>query len=416
MHPFRSSSQRCRAAVLAGAVLAAAVVLSPSSPTTARAAVASQVLPSTASGIHEFTGIQGDVGHNFTASELATIAAHADIVVALQIQIAQYGAALHADNPGIKLFAYQNGMFAQSSQGSTFPKTWYLYDRSGGKVMSKSNHNYLMNPLSTAPYMGAAGWAAYVASQCASKVASAPFTNGCYLDQVSSAGDTAFVTSPPVDPRTGQLFRLSDYMNAVTHVVDTTAAKTAVIGNSYESGIRYYGNSTNMLDASNGAAFEAEHWMGATQPRDAETLSKWKMDVQMLIDSQRHGHGVLVNFEDMSTNVTQWEAFNVATMLLGNNGHVWIHFDSSASTGVNFSNLQTQMMTAAIGSPTETYSSTDGYLRGGVYQRSFTRGRVLVNPSGSAVSVNLGATMKTLGGASVSSVKLAAYTGTVLLS
>jgi hypothetical protein len=117
----------------------------------------------------------------------------------------------------------------------------------------------------------------------------------------------------------------------------------------------------------------------------------------------------------MSTNLSQWQNFVVATMLLGNNGHVWIHFASSSSSGPDALQLNTPLMNAPIGSPTQTYSTTDGYLKGGVYQRSFTKGRVLVNPSGTAVTVKLGATMRTLGGTRVSSVKLAAYSGTVLL-
>jgi hypothetical protein len=57
----------------------------------------------------------------------------------------------------------------------------------------------------------------------------------------------------------------------------------------------------------------------------------------------------------------------------------------------------------------------DQYLSGGVYQRSFTNGRVLVNPSSSTVTVNLGKTMTTPTGTQVSSLTMAPYTGAVLL-
>jgi len=280
--------------------------------------------------------------------------------------------------------------------------------------MSKTNKNFLMNPMSTQSYGGDAGWAAYVAHQCVTKMAQAPLSNGCFLDQTSSAGDTGFVTSLPIDPQTGKLFTLPDFMHAVNLVGNAAAARAPTIGNSYESGYRYYANSTNIVDQSSVGVFEAEHWLGATQPRDAETLSKWKMDVQMLIDSQAHGHGVMLNFGDMSTNLAQWQCFNVATMLLGNNGHVWLHFDSSSSTGPNSWQLNTPIMNAPIGTPTETYTTTDQYLQNGVYQRSFTNGRVLVNPTGSTITVNLGATLTTIDGTSVTSISMPPYTGTVL--
>jgi hypothetical protein len=405
--PIRHAAIAALAVQLAGLTSAAAP--------RAQAAVSLQSFPATTAGIHRFMGIQSDPGHSFTASELAAIAKEDDILVALQVQISKYGAALRATNPGLRMFAYQNGMFAQSNQGSTFPNSWYLYDRYGKKVQSKSNHNYLMNPYSTATYQGSAGWAAYVAHQCQAKVAAASLATGCYLDQVSSAGDTGFVTSLPIDPSTGKPFTLSAYMAAVNRVINAAAAKTVVIGNSYESANRYYQNSTDAVDSTNGTVFEAEHWMGATQPRDAETLSMWKMDVQMLIDSQKHGHGAMVNFEDMSTNLSQWQGFVVATMLLGNNGHVWVHFASSSSSGPDALQLNTPLMNAPIGSPTETFTTTDGYLKGGVYQRSFTKGRVLVNPGGAAVTVKLAATMTTISGTRVNSLQLAPYSGTVLL-
>jgi len=381
----------------------------------AAGALDTTTFPSSAAGVHAFTGLQGDQSHTFTASELSAIGQQSDVVVGLAVQLKQYGLALRAANPSVRLFVYQNGMFAQSNQGSTFPSSWYLHDASGGKIMSKTNKNFLMNPMSTQSYGGDAGWAAYVAHQCVTKMAQAPLSNGCFLDQTSSAGDTGFVTSLPIDPQTGKLFTLPDFMHAVNLVGNAAAARAPTIGNSYESGYRYYANSTNIVDQSSVGVFEAEHWLGATQPRDAETLSKWKMDVQMLIDSQAHGHGVMLNFGDMSTNLDQWQCFNVATMLLGNNGHVWLHFDSSSSTGPNSWQLNTPIMNAPIGTPTETYTTTDQYLQNGVYQRSFTNGRVLVNPTGSTITVNLGATLTTIDGTSVTSISMPPYTGTVLI-
>ena len=413
-HARRTTMDRGRSCLARATALAAisAAALLAAVPASASPAAA---FTSTAANIHRFVGIQTQVGHTFTAAELNAIGAQNDIVVALPIQVNKYGPALRAVNPAIRFYVYQNGMLAGADQANAFPSSWYLHSLTGAKIQSKSNKNYLMNPFSTAVSGGDAGWAAYVAHRCASKIAQAPLASGCFLDQMSSAGNTDFVTSLPVDPRTGKLFTMTNYMNAVNIVGNAAAAKAPIIGNSYESGNRYYVNSDNIVDQSQMGMFEAEHWMGATQPRDAQTLSKWKMDVQMLLDSQAHGHGVLANFEDMSTNLDQWQAFNVATMLLGNNGHVWIQFESSASGGPQAWQLDTPLMNAPIGTPTETFTTTDQYLLGGVYQRTFTNGRVLVNPSSSAVTVNLGATMTTPTGTKVSSLTMAPYTGAVLL-
>jgi hypothetical protein len=412
VRPCRAIGSGRRLAALVGTATLAAFL---GSGGAANGSLSSSTFPSTASSVHAYTGLQGHQNHTFTASELSAIGQQSDIVVGLAVQLKQYGSALRAANPSVRLFVYQNGMFAQSNQGSTFPGSWYLHNAAGGKIMSKTNKNFLMNPMSTRAYGGDAGWAAYVAHQCVTKIAQAPLSNGCFLDQMSSAGNTAFVTSLPIDPQTGKLFTMPDFMHAVNLVGNATAARTPTIGNSYESGYRYYANSTNIVDQSSAGVFEAEHWLGATQPRDAETLSKWKMAVQMLIDSQAHGHGAMLNFGDMSTNLAQWQCFNVATMLLGNNGHVWLHFDSSSSTGPNSWELDTPIMNAPIGSPTETYTTTDQYFQNGVYQRSFTNGRVLVNPTGSTITVSLGATLTTIAGDSVTSISMPPYTGTVLI-
>jgi len=47
-----------------------------------------------------------------------------------------------------------------------------------------------------------------------------------------------------------------------------------------------------------------------------------------------------------------------------------------------------------LGAPATTGAKADDLLQGGVYRRDFAKGTVLVNPSGSAVMVSLGATMQ----------------------
>src|SRR3954470_18117292 len=92
-----------RMAVLATLIAAMAALAAPAS--------ARRVLPSTRAGIHQFTGIQGRIGHNFTASELKTIGRTSDIVTGLSVQIRQYGAHLRRANPRLRMFVYVNGMF-----------------------------------------------------------------------------------------------------------------------------------------------------------------------------------------------------------------------------------------------------------------------------------------------------------------
>jgi hypothetical protein len=239
--------------------------------------------------------------------------------------------------------------------------------------------------------------------------------NGCFLDQTSSAGNTAFVTALPIDPRTGRRFTMVAYMKAVNRVINAAAGRTTVIGNSYESGPRFFRNHTRIANLSRGAAFEAEHWMGATQPRDAETPDKWRKDVQMLIDSQLSGHGVLASFGELSTELTRWEAFVTASMLLGNDGHVWLQFESSSTAGGQAWQFDDRLMNAPLGAPLQTSTTVAGYLHGGIYRRPFDNGVVFVNPSSTPVTVTFPRPLHTLGGSLVTSITLPAVSGTILL-
>jgi hypothetical protein len=70
-----------------------------------------------------------------------------------------------------------------------------------------------------------------------------------------------------------------------------------------------------------------------------------------------------------------------------------------------------QMMDTNMGSPTGAYYSIQN-----VYTRDFTGGKVLFNPSANSHTINLGGTYVLLNGTSVTSIRLAPYTGETLLS
>jgi hypothetical protein len=374
-------------------------------------AQAHRILPSTRSGIHQFTGLQGRSSHRFSSSELATIGRSSDIVTGLAVQIKQYGPALRRANGHVRLFVYVNGMFAQSSQANEFPNSWYLHTRSGSKIRSSTHGNYLMNPFSRTPSHGAHGWAAYVAQQCVQKRKEAVYARGCFLDQMSSVGNTAFVSGQPINPKTGRPFSMHGYMGAVARVGNRAARAMPIIGNSYESGARYYSNDTRRVNRTDMRAFEAEHWLGATQPRDGHSLSTWKKNIQMVMSAQRHRKGVLLSFGDMSASVPQWQSYVVASMLLANNGRVWLHFDTPSKASWQ---LQTRIMHIAIGRPLRTARRVGGYFRHGVYRRRFTHGLVIVNPTGHTIAIHLSHPRRSPNGNLTTHVTAAPFSGTVL--
>jgi hypothetical protein len=100
-----------------------------------------------------------------------------------------------------------------------------------------------------------------------------------------------------------------------------------------------------------------------------------------------------------------WHRYSLATFLLG------------YQQGLTFYSFRTDHLLSStsayentpIGTPTGSYTKA-----GGVYQRNFTNGRVLVNPLTSSVTVSLGASFRNLDGNVVSSVTLPPHTGQIL--
>jgi hypothetical protein len=115
----------------------------------------------------------------------------------------------------------------------------------------------------------------------------------------------------------------------------------------------------------------------------------------------------------MASNLDQWQAYVVASMLLGNNGRVWVHFDAPGNGPASWQ-LNTPLMRAHIGRPLRTTRKVRGYLKGGVYRRPFSKGLVIVNPTSRTVVVHLRRPARLTTGQRVRRVTAVPFSGVVL--
>jgi hypothetical protein len=129
----------------------------------------------------------------------------------------------------------------------------------------------------------------------------------------------------------------------------------------------------------------------------------------MALLAQAHGHAALLNFSDLPTgaNAAAWQRFVFASALLAQTGHLYAQFAGNR-------NLDPQFQGLDIGAPTETWPSVDGLFQGGVYQRDFSSGKVLVNPSTSPVTVDLGGVYVDGIGNAGSTLVMPAFSGAVV--
>ncbi|MGN6378081.1 MAG: hypothetical protein ACTHNU_03955 [Gaiellales bacterium] len=372
--------------------------------------------PATDSGIHMEVGLQGVA--NPTQADAVSAAKMADVVVGLQNTISQYGAAMRQANPNVKLFVYFNAELVQSADCSTFPASWYLYGANGAKVTSKTHGNCAMYPMSTQPAtIGGTtynGWMDYVKKTAAAKLAQAPLASGMFLDQTSSALNSGFASTLPVDPATKALYTNAEWTSEMGQILQTTEQYTgkAVIGNSYEGGSRYW-KSNRPINTFAADAHESEHFLDANQPYWTN-LTKWQKNVNMMIDAQQSGKGIFVNFPNSpTTNLEQWRQYVTASYLMGNNGHAFLNFSTATQEPYQ---LPSALYSMQIGTPLKTATNVSGYLVGKVYQRQFTNGIALVNLSGGSQTVSLGGTYYDVSGKSMTSITLTNGTGAVLHS
>jgi Hypothetical glycosyl hydrolase family 15/Fibronectin type III domain len=338
----------------------------------------------------------------FTQDQAVAVASRYDVIVAYPQAFAPYLGAMRAANPNLVVLAYMNGMFAASTQGSSYPSDWYSYDASGVQVQNASNNNYLMNPSSS-------GWVQNRVTACQNALAQSGY-DGCMLDTLGVAPLTSgYCTALPVNPATGLTWTRSDWLAATTNLSQTvrsTVSPSLVVGNGLKDGpsLSESGVLFNGMDGGIAEAFLRSATQGsATYP----TETTWQQHVNMLANAPKPIMAMTkVWSSPTSDQLSQWHTFSLASFLLGTNGSDYFYFSSSSAEKP----VSVVPWTVDIGDPNGSYAAKDG-----VYQRPFTKGLVLVNPTTNAVTVPLSGSYQRMDGSSVSgSLTMAPDTGEIL--
>jgi putative glycosyl hydrolase-like family 15 (GHL15) protein len=359
-----------------------------------------------------------------TAIDLAT---RHDLITGVPGQFAEFVPEMRAANPNLRLFAYLNGMFAQSGQGSLFPESWYMRDAHGSKLQSTGYGNYLMDPRATTPVtIGGttySGWTDWVRRQCKQALERYHF-DGCFLDMLGAAPlSPGYLRGREAvsDSATNTPWVPSEYIavtGSVGRAVEDYVGKGA-IGNGLGWGGNFYSVPTRALLSATDISL-AEVWMRSpgSSPSTYPRVDRWKQEVQMLIDANRAGDSVEATIKvwtgASAAQQEAWRSFGQASFLIGNSGSSWLEFSPGRSTLAWHD--RSDLDGVDLGAALDTYASVDGYLRDGVYQRRFTQGIALVNPGDRAVTVDLEEEYRTPGGDKVKSVTLEPHSGQVLLA
>jgi hypothetical protein len=297
-------------------------------------------------------------------------------------------AAMKAINPNLKIFAYENSVFAQNWQGSVYPDSWYLRDAYGNKVINPASGNFLMDP--TQP-----GWIQDRISSCLQLMAQSGY-DGCYLDMLGLASlRKGFVSAHPIDPHTNLQWALNDWItvtSALAGQVTTAVAPKIVVGNGINSGSLYYSKKTPtkpLLDAMDGGIAEA--WLrGSTiSVSTYHEGNSWVQDAKLVGAAESAGKPLLglvkIGVSATSAQLASWQQYGLATLLMGTQGRSAFFFSPSITTSRT---SWYPIYNVIIGGPTGNMTKVVGNPVP-VYLRSFQYGTALVNNTTTATTLSL---------------------------
>lgn len=329
-----------------------------------------------------------------------------DYIAATRYMYRAHADAMKASNPDLTLLVYAHGTFVGGLD--VYPDAWYSYDAQGRKIRSTEFGNYLMDPSNP-------NWIKEVGDQCDSLVATSGY-HGCFIDVLGTAPlEPGYTTSLPINPATDEVWTKMDWLDATEHIAEVVTQRLApkpVFGNGLSDGTKYFrveAPTKRILDGLDGGMAE----LFVRPPNAPITAYKgeweWKQDVDMLVDAAARGEIVLTTTK-VWTDGTQyqkdaWHRYALATFLLGYTpGLTYFTFRYDRSLTFVHPYWDT-----GVGTPVRAYANV-----GGVYQRQFTNGKVVLNPTTTGVTLDLGGSYRTLQGNVVTSLWLAPHSGNVL--
>lgn len=394
-------------------------------------ATASSLVPATeASAAPPGFVASGKMGQRFAAVYMGTqpstlteaqavdIATRFDVLATDNRSFAGFVPAMKAANPRLRLLSYANASFVATQFGPTtgsFPTTLYARDAAGNFIQSRNFGSWLMQVQTPE-------WKDVAVEHC-KRYLQNPGFDGCFLDMLGAAPVISnYTTSKPINPATGSVWTRAEWMGEMARTgeyVQSKLPEALVAGNGLSWGLHYLdptGPTSTLWSGINGGMAELFVRLSTDAVTTYRSEVDWKKDVDMLVDAGKRGESVLAVTKLWVTATPAqrdaWQRYAFATFLLGTNGQQYLSF-SDAKTWEALT-ADAPIERADVGVPTTSYALM-GTTR--VYQRKFTKGMALVNPSGSSYRVSLGGRYHRAGTTgSFKSITVAPHSGEILLA
>ena len=351
----------------------------------------------------------GRSAQDYSRPEALDIARRYDLVLSLQRTFEDHLGAMRAENPDITMIVYDNILMTLRQGKSDYPDSWYARDKNGNKIVATAERikgTWQLEPSVKAVRENAV-------ATCRSKLGASGY-DGCYLDSLG-AGHLGNLASRPVNPRTKRPYTDSEWVEQTSQVAGYVSDRVdgLVLVNGISKGGAFFDDdldASRFFDRADGGNAEgwvrgAEQEIGKFRPED-----KWRDDVDLLVQAEKRGKTVIAMTKiwrpASGSWVERWRRYTYATFLLGTNGNQYLYFNPKGPGKPPGHHPYDDI---DLGRPTGAYFKADG-----MYQRWFTDGVALVNPTEAQATISLGGTYRNLSGQNVTSVTLGPNTADIL--
>ena len=324
-------------------------------------------------------------------------------------------ARLREVNPEITILRYRNfsSVDKSSSVLHEHPE-WILRDENGDPVPAHHEETgILMDPSSE-------GWRGYLAGKATHFVTQQGY-DGIMGDVVLMVNklDPDF---SGINTRTGQPYTTQEYRDEqyqiVLEVREAVGPDKSLVLNNVQRGSGYFEEQPyRFVEASDGVISEGFRGPPGWPLNRFLTEEAWIDNVEMMLDVQSRQKAIVavIKFDKDAVNsqerLRDYELFMFTTFLMGIGDSCYyaasIH-DPQDPYG--YVKLYFDYWEIDLGEPLDPYESNGSH-----YQREFENARVLVNPTDSPATVDLGGQFTTLEGEPVSQISMNPHTGTILL-
>jgi hypothetical protein len=345
--------------------------------------------------------------HDVNESQAVELAKRFSFISAQRALYKKYVGKMKAANPNLTLLVYLIGTHLKPEETSGVPDAWFAKDSQGRRITSPYGF-YLMTPSN-------ADWINFVRQRCLDWRSYSGY-DGCFLDTMGIAPTLpGYESALPINPATGKAWTSVEWIKATTNIASQVRAAISprpMLVQGTAQGDRYWNPAvptSQLLNGSDGSMIEMflrSPEAGASSfPREA----RWKQDVDMVADHGARGKTVMAVTKLWSSATPEqrniWHEYALASFLLGYSG------SKGAFVFLNEKALKFEPQWAAqVGNPSGGYAKASP----GYYQRTFTKGKVFVNPTSSTFTVALDGSYRTLDGRTVSSITLPPNRGAVL--